>query len=52
MIISLGKVETEQELQDKLELLADKIDYANMVVYRVGDMFLVCNATPNYLITN
>jgi len=52
MIISLGEVNNELELERKLELLCDKIDHFNLVVYQIGDMYLVCNTEPSKFTTN
>jgi hypothetical protein len=52
MTFVIGEVETEQELKDKLELLCDKADYGNLVLYKVGNMYYACNTYMDYLITN
>lgn len=52
MTFVIGQVETEQELQQKLELLCDKIDYGNLVLYKVGNMYYACNVNLNYVLMN
>jgi acetone carboxylase gamma subunit len=52
MLISLGEVQNETDLQRKLEMLYDKVDYGNLVLYQVGDMYYVCPINLNNFTTN
>ena len=52
MIILLGEASNELELERKINMLCDKIDYGNLIVYQVGEKYLACNIEPNMFTTN
>jgi hypothetical protein len=52
MFISLGEIENEADLERKLEALCDRIDYGNLVVYQVGELYYVCPINLNTFTTN